>query len=73
MVIEKTYSVPDISCDHCVNAITKATTDIGVDSVTVDIPTKQVQVRFDPAKISEDAVKESIIEDAGYDIAAEVR
>ncbi len=39
------FRVPDISCDHCVRAITKEVTALaGVAQVTVDIPTKVVTV-----------------------------
>ena len=39
------YAVPDISCQHCVDAISDELRQIpGVERVTVDLETKQVQV-----------------------------
>lgn len=61
-----TYSVPDISCDHCVAAITDAVTPIdGVDRVSVVVESKSVTVdgSFD------DAAVRAAIDDAGYDVA----
>ena len=61
-----TYNVPDISCGHCVQAITGAVSPLdGVESVDVSIDDKTVTVEgtFDDA-----AVREAI-DDAGYDIA----
>ena len=41
----RTYNVPDISCDHCVNSITDKVSPIeGVEHVTVDLATKSVTV-----------------------------
>ena len=67
---EITFDVPGVSCEHCVNAITKETQAVGVQQVQVDLPTKQVYVAFDPAQVSEAQVKEAI-EEAGYDIAGQ--
>ncbi|HEX2910243.1 MAG TPA: copper ion binding protein [Chloroflexia bacterium] len=67
---EITFDVPDVSCEHCVNAITKETTAAGVNNVVVDLNTKRVFVAFDEAKVSEEQVKEAI-EEAGYDIAGQ--
>ena len=67
---EITFSVPDISCQHCINAITKETQAVGVDTVQVDITSKQVYVSFDTAKVSEEQVK-GAIDEAGYDIAGQ--
>ncbi len=67
---EVTYDVPDVSCQHCVNSISKAAQGLGVAEVEVDISTKKVFVAFDPAIVSEAALKEAI-EEEGYDIAGE--
>lgn len=61
-----TYNVPDISCGHCVQAITGAVSPLdGVESVDVSIDDKTVTVEgaFDDA-----AVREAI-DEAGYDVA----
>jgi copper chaperone len=62
--------VPGVSCNHCVNAITKETTTAGVNEVEVDLQSKKVYVAFDPAKVSEQQVKEAI-EEAGYDVTGQ--
>lgn len=67
---ELTFEVPEVSCQHCVNAITQETTQAGVNEVEVDLTSKRVYVAFDPAKVSEQQVKEAI-EEAGYDIAGQ--
>ncbi len=59
------FHVPDISCDHCVRAITKEVTALaGVTQVTVDIPTKVVTVNH--ADVASAQLVEAINE-AGFD------
>ena len=39
------YAVPDMSCQHCVNAVSEELTQVpGVERVDVDLSTKQVVV-----------------------------
>lgn len=58
-------SVPEISCDHCVAAITAAVRPLpGVEGVTVDVDTKTVDVVGGEAEAIGAA-----IEDAGYELA----
>ena len=58
-------SVPEISCDHCVAAITAAVSPLpGVESVVVDVDTKTVAVVGGEAEAIGAA-----IEDAGYQLA----
>ncbi|MDW3221021.1 MAG: heavy metal-associated domain-containing protein [Acidimicrobiales bacterium] len=59
-----TYTVPDISCDHCKRAIENHVTPLdGVNTVTIDIDTKTVTITGgDPSAI------EAAIADAGYTI-----
>lgn len=58
------YSVPDISCDHCVNAITKEVTAVtGVSALSVDVATKTVSV----VGGERDAVV-AAIDEAGFDV-----
>lgn len=60
-----TYSVPDISCQHCVDAITTEVNKVqGVTDVNVDLDSKTVSVTGGEA----DAVV-AAIDEAGYDIA----
>ncbi|MDB5078567.1 MAG: hypothetical protein JWP00_491 [Chloroflexi bacterium] len=67
---ELTFEVPGVSCNHCINAITQETRSAGVSEVEVDVNSKRVYVAFDPAKVSEQQVKEAI-EEAGYDVAGQ--
>jgi copper chaperone len=64
-VSEITYSVPEISCDHCVRAISGEVGKVaGVRDVVVDIETKRVTVRGDGL---DDAALREAIDEAGYD------
>ena len=67
---ELTFDVPGVSCDHCINAITKATKNLGVDDVQVDLVSKKVYVAFDQTKVSADNLKEAI-EEEGYDVTGQ--
>ncbi len=63
------FSVPEVSCQHCVNAITGEVTQLpGVQNVTVDLGTKRVRVEADE-RVSPEAVIAAINE-AGYDEVA---
>lgn len=68
---ELTFDVPGVSCQHCINAITKETQAVGVQDVQVDLTSKKVYVAFDPAKVSEAQIKNAIEEEAGYEIAGQ--
>ena len=57
---EMTFDVPGVSCQHCINAISEATKDIGVADVQVDLISKKVYVSYDPAKIDDEAIKDAI-------------
>lgn len=60
--------VDGMSCEHCVNAITKAVGALdGVDEVKVDLNQKTVTVTHDEAKAPLNKIKLEI-EDQGYDI-----
>ena len=68
-MIEQIFRVPDVSCDHCIKAITDELTKLtGVEQVGVDLKTKLVTVRHDGSVT--DADLRAGIEEAGYDIAA---
>ena len=63
----QTYIVPDMSCDHCVAAVTEEVERVaGVESVEIDLETKHVVVQGDG--VSSDDVREAIRE-AGYEPA----
>ncbi len=60
-----TYSVPDISCDHCKSAIEGEVSKVaGVTTVSVDVTTKTVLVEG-----GDDTAIRTAIDEAGYDIA----
>lgn len=68
MMVERVYNVPDVSCEHCVNAIKGELSKIsGVSSVDVNLDTKLVTVESSDAV--SDAELRAGIEEAGYDIA----
>jgi YHS domain-containing protein/copper chaperone CopZ len=65
-----TLNVPDITCDHCDRTIRNALTPVaGVKRVAVDIPAKQVEVEYDPDRVTLDQI-ETILEEEDYPVAA---
>jgi copper chaperone len=61
-----TLSVPDVSCEHCVHTIAQTLGALpGIARAQTDLPSKTVQVRFDPRAVSLDQIKESL-DEAGY-------
>ncbi len=63
-----TYSVPDISCDHCKHAIESTVAQVqGVAAVEVDGRAKTVTVTAEP--LDEQAII-AAIDDAGYEVVA---
>ncbi len=61
-----TRTAPDISCEHCANAITGALTAInGVSSVSVDVEGKRVDVSYDADSASADQI-DAALEEEGY-------
>jgi len=63
-----TFSVPEVSCDHCERAITAEVGKLaGVASVTVDLVAKTVTV--DGTALDRDALV-AAIDEAGYDVEA---
>jgi copper ion binding protein len=66
-MVEKTYVVPGISCDHCRRAIEKALAELdGVEQVTVDVVGKSVAVSLDES-VRDEAVKARLAEE-GYPV-----
>ena len=60
---QATFNVPSISCGHCVRTIRTALGEVrGVQQVAVDIDTKQVEVIYDEATVSEAQMKEVLAE-----------
>ncbi len=59
------FSVPAISCEHCVKAITEHVTPVpGVSAIDVDLATKTVAVTG-----GDDEAIVAAIDEAGYDVA----
>jgi copper ion binding protein len=68
-VQETVLSVPEISCEHCVHTINTALGKLpGVESVSTDIPSQTVRLRYDPSQVSLEAI-ETTLDEAGYSIA----
>ncbi len=64
-----TLVAPDISCEHCQHAIEGAVGKLaGVESVKVDIPTKTVNLKYDPQQVTLAQIEE-VLDDIGYAIA----
>jgi copper chaperone CopZ len=63
-------TVPDISCEHCVRSVTEALTPIdGIQTISVDLPTKQVTVAYDQSQVNVEKMKEVLAEE-DYPVAA---
>lgn len=64
-----TLTAPAISCEHCQRAIEGAVGALdGVQSVHVEIPSKTVQVSYDPAQVSRQTI-ETTLDEEGYPVA----
>jgi copper chaperone len=64
-----TLVAPDISCEHCQHAIEGAVGRMeGVKQVQVDIPTKTVQIEYDPKLVTLARI-EAVMDDVGYTVA----
>ncbi|MGD0715979.1 MAG: heavy-metal-associated domain-containing protein [Gaiellaceae bacterium] len=67
MPSEIAYTVTDMSCAHCTQAVSSELQQVaGVESVAVDLDTKLVVVRGERL---DDAALRAAIEDAGYEAA----
>jgi copper chaperone len=63
------YSVPNISCMHCVHTIQMEVAELqGVQSVKADQMTKMVEISFD-APADEDKIK-ALLAEINYPVAA---
>ena len=61
-----TRTAPDISCEHCANAITGALSAMtGVSAVSVDVDRKRVQVDYDAGSTSVEQI-DAALEEEGY-------
>ncbi len=65
MTTSTTFKVPDISCQHCVDSITREVTAVeGVTDIAIDLDTKTVAVVG-----GDDSAVIAAIDEAGYDVA----
>ena len=63
-------NVPDISCEHCERTVKNALGGVaGIQSVEVDIPSKTIQVQFDPGTVDVDQMKDVLAEE-DYPVAS---
>ena len=63
-----TYTVPNISCHHCVNTIKSEVSELsGVKSVEGDVTTKKIDIQYDaPATLEE---IENLLAEINYPVA----
>jgi copper chaperone len=62
-------SVPDVSCEHCVKTVNGALSALpGVDAVSVDLTSKTVRLRYEPAQVTLERIEETL-DEAGYTVA----
>jgi copper chaperone len=63
---EVTLTAPDIGCGHCVTTIQDAVGALeGVDRVRAEVPTKKVEIAFDPSRVTLEQI-EATMDDVGY-------
>ena len=68
-MIEKTYTVTGMTCEHCVRSVTEEVGALdGVTGVSVDLPTGNVTVASDK-EVGVDEVR-AAVEEAGYQLTA---
>ncbi len=64
-----TYSVPNISCEHCIHTIQTEVADVkGVQSVKADLNTKRVSVTFAPP--ADEGKIKALLAEIEYPVAA---
>lgn len=64
-----TYSIPNISCGHCVHTIKSEVSDLpGVKAVEADETSKKATITFEPPA-SEEKIK-SLLAEINYPVAA---
>ena len=64
-----TLVAPDISCEQCQRAIEGALGQLaGVSNARVDIPSKTIQITYNPEKVTLAKIEE-VLDDTGYSVA----
>lgn len=65
-----TLTAPDISCEHCKMTIEREVGALsGVQTCSVDIPSRQVSITYDPATVTRRQIVETLDEE-GYPVAS---
>lgn len=68
MTTTVSYSIPNISCNHCVHTVTMEVSDLeGVQSVVADVETQQATIVFEPP-VTEDEIK-GLLAEINYPVA----
>jgi copper chaperone len=61
-------TAPDISCGHCVNTVQTSLGKLeGVTSVIASADTKQVDLEFDPSRVTLDKIA-AVLDEEGYPV-----
>lgn len=64
-----TYSIPNISCNHCVHTIKMEVSELsGVQEVLADSENKQATIIFDPPATEEQIIE--LLEEINYPVAS---
>ena len=64
-----TYSIPNISCNHCVHTIKMEVSELsGVQEVLADSESKKATIIFDPPATEEQIIE--LLEEINYPIAS---
>jgi len=64
----KNIIVEGMTCEHCVETVTKAVNSLdGISQVSIDLDKKQVTVDFDDSRTDMDAISSKIIE-VGFEV-----
>lgn len=67
-MVQEVLSVPEVTCEHCVNAIEGAVGALsGVQSVKVDLERKDVTVAYDAGAVNHDSIVTAITGE-GYQV-----
>ncbi len=66
----KNIIVEGMTCEHCVETVTKAVNSLdGISQVSVDLDKKQVTVDFDDSRTDMDAISSKIVE-VGFEVVS---
>lgn len=67
-MLEKVYNVKGMTCAACANRIEKKVSKLeGVEDVSVNLASEKMYVKFDPKKVNDEILKETV-KNAGYEL-----